>query len=209
MKRISKLIYVLIIGNALLLFSCGEDKQKQADAALYADLLKQKAKVDSVALYESDKNNPVHFKNFWSKLNGTWVFQQIQPCEILSKDKYGLDKTNGGTGVCEKMKIIINGNKYKVYYLDFGTKNNVILKDKELNDGNLGWPPTEGEFNLIHPDWPGFSAQLRGTKYRNEMFAVQGGIDQLFWDDKKEALYWIYRNGANCQFEGYCERLNK
>lgn len=209
-----------------MLLSCGSDAQNKTKStdAKTSNVEKQKMEARTAELEGRKKENPARFAKYAEKMQGTWTFQQVQKCIKVSKDKFGLDSTKGGIGVGIKVKIVIAGNTYKLYAIEYGAKNNgeVIIQDEntyqkktvkedQLNTLGSGNPFCQGKFelapsNLFEENNTTLATVLFYT-FGNSSCSLTGGSGtlvqgNLYWDDKKGTLHWTYLKQSQCQFEG-------
>lgn len=206
--------------TCISIYSCGPSAEEISNKKKFEE--EENAKAAYKAYTEAQANNPIRFDKYLKKMQGTWIFQQTQPCVELSKSKFGLTETNERTGVCQKMKIIINGNSYKVYLEDFGVINNMLVRKDETNkplplDYDLGTelPGCEGKIELRQFDNennPNKAIVICRIDFNYACTEISGTADErfnhLYWDDSKEALNWTFhRTYGLCDYNGYCNRV--
>lgn len=210
----------------LMLLSCGSDAQNKPKSSnnQSTNAEKQKMEARTAELEARKKGNPERFAKYLEKMQGTWTFQQVQKCTKVSKDKFGLDSINGGSGAGVKAKLIITGSTYKFYVVEYGAKKTgeVVIQDentyqlKTLNEGKLpelgtGTPFCQGKVdlapsNLYEENNTNLATILLYT-FGNSSCSLTGGSGtlaqgSLYWDDKAGTIHWSYLKQSQCQFEG-------
>lgn len=215
---------LVLIALCISFSGCGQKSEKSEEAR--KKKMVEDAKIAAAVAANKPKNDSIRFDKYLAKMQGTWFFNQTQPCTKVSNDKYGLNETNGAAGICLKMKIVITGRTYKAYLIDFALKNtdealvqdNATYKIKtvklnQVPELGIGLPTCEGKIELMNfpvenPD----QVLVVCLKGYNTVCTEFGGSNngdgnRLYWDDKKGALHWDYFKQSKCSFSGFCEKL--
>lgn len=204
-------IFVLL---GIILYACGPNEQEIAEQKKKAEEERGKQRADSIAKVKAE--NPARFKKYLDKLQGTWSFEANNPC------------LPDGSSLCQKMKINIQGNTYKVFICDFDVKGDKLVRESK----NLGEPDESLPLDYdLEKDKPSYEGKIElsereydienKSNYLNLATIVcqygdvvltqfggndRGSMNTFYWDDEKEALYWSYSNSSKCQFKGYCQK---